>query len=244
MIEIVNMQLRTAIVRGPLEPSDYELFANIESLHIEPASRDFVFRSPLLIPNLHTLYVRECDQPILQMVAPESLQNLRTFISADAAPAMNGISALGELPRLKSLHVHRQELSQEVLGWVARQSALISLYLATTNASDSAIANLACHESLRLLDIWRTNVSLRSSDAFAGPFPALRSLDVSETQVAGSSIETMEYLFPAIERFVGRDALLETADVKRIASWSRMRVLDTNTPGVDFDLHQDQFWDT
>lgn len=243
MIEFCTINgLRTAIVDGCIDDSDVGRIAKVESLWLTPETTDFEVKAPLQVRHLRILYIQRCRQPLFELVRKECLARLRTLIVWEAAESLVGVWELGELPELKTLKIRGQELESQVVDWICRQKTIDTLDLMETNASDSLIARLGCKEHLKWLDLMRSDVSFSQPEVLDEPFPLVSSLDVSETSVSSNSIATIKFLFPRLGRFLAEHTQLRDVDVKEIASWEGLKILATNTPGVDFDKHGHRFW--
>lgn len=244
MIDLTTMNgAQAAIVRECLDQSDVGYLAGVETLWLTPETDKFILTHAIRVPRLRTLYVAECHQPLLEMVERESLLNITTLVVAGAPAVLTGILELGCLAELKTLKIRRQELRTELIEWVSEQHSLVSLALTDTNACDEVVASLSCSGHLRQLDLFRSDVSLCSAKLSGCLFSMVRSLDVSETKVSGDSIKTLRTLFPHIERLVAQCTRLRDIDLRQIAEWEGLVILDTNTPEVDFDRHGDDFWE-
>ncbi len=219
------------------------LLADVETLCLTPESGDFEVQTPLHLPRLRTLCVAKCRQPLLAMIGKDTLAGLRTLLVADAAGSLTDILRLGELRGLEDLMIRQQQLEDDAINWICRQETIRSLSLTDTNVSDSVISMLGCKCTLRRLDLFRSAVSFQDKRLCNDVFPAVRSLDVSGTKVSGASVEIIRFVFPQLERLLAHETELAESDIRSIAAWDGLRVLSTDTPGIDFDNHGSDFWD-
>lgn len=232
-----------ASVTGQLEGADLDRLLDVEILEFKPEAADFQLDAPLHLPNLQMLNIASSRQPILEVIGSTSLMGLRYLVVVDGSIALEGIRKLGILPKLEHLFIRHQRLNDESVDWICRQKRIKELALTDTNFSDSMVAKLDCKNFLRKLDLFRSVVSFSDRQIFGEKFPFVRSLDVAETGVSGKSIETIQWLFPQLERFLAEKNQLSDADVRKLATWTKLKVLQTNTPDVDFDFHGQIIWD-
>ena len=244
MIEIDTIgEVKTAIVSNCKRLNGNELPLDIESLWLTPESNDFVLENSVRLDQLKVLYIANCNQPLLELVDKSSVMRLESLLVAQAPSCLTDVEILAELPKLKSLKIREQSVNSESVDWLCQQTQLTSLALTDTDVDDSVIARLGCKETLRRLDLFRSEVSFDSVQLYGALFPSNRSLDIQGTGVSGSSVEIIGRMFPNLERLLAEETNLSVADVGEIASWEKLKVLSTGHPDIDFDHHGDPFWD-
>lgn len=237
------MDYDTVVVHNYVTYSDLERLAHADRLCLTPGDANIKLPAPLFAPRLRVLHVAKCHQPLTQLVSAETLQAVKTMLIVESEHCLDGLTVIGECPRLEQVIVRRQKLSAAATEWLCGQSGLKSLSLTDMPINDATIAQLGCKAVLRRLDVFRTNVAFAREEEYEDIFPAVRSLDISETRVSSDAVGVMRCLFPQVERLMAHDTAMTEDDLRVISKWSNLRVLDSNTPGVDMDLSGEEFWD-
>jgi hypothetical protein len=234
---------RTAILRSSPSAAEVDIICVADSLWVKPIAEDCLIGEPLSMPNIRQLYLAKCCQSLRQILTRDTLAKLHSLLISESDLALFEVEDVGCLPNLESLYIRRQYIEDDGFRWIGRQKNCLSLALTDTNATDDKLAMLECHAVLRRLDIFRTEVTFSGLSEFANQFPGVRSLDISETPVSSLTVATLRQLFPRLERLIAQRTDLTEFDLKQIASWPTLKVLDTGVPEIDFDYHNDPFWD-
>lgn len=245
MIEIISYDLNkfSAIIREQLDDSDLALISDVDTIELKPKTDDFELRSPLLLPKLRVLYIEKCHQLLSNMVCQDSLNNLTYLLVLNSPISLDVLTKDVEVPNLKKLTIRYQHIDDLSANWICQQKKLTHLSIPDSDATDSLISMLSCKSTLERLDLFRSNVLFQDNRLLDSVFPLVRSLNVSETNISGASVETIHRMFPRLQRLLATETQLSESDVKKIATWDGLKVLSTGNPDIDFDHHRQTFWD-
>lgn len=237
--------LRTAVVNEweAIEKLDASTHGEVESLWLTLESGVPEFCEVLSMPRLQVLYIANCDQRLARMFDQRTLGSLRSLVVAESTGCLVGFELLAKTAPLEKLKIRDQSLlDDEVIG-IQHLHHLVSLGVTHVPITDEFLVGLKCCLTLRRLDIYGTLVDMKIDGLSQMQFKAVRSLDVSGTRVDTDSVSLILQLFPLLERLIAHDVSFTDRDLRRIAQWPHLKVLDTGTSKWDFDQHQDSFWD-
>lgn len=233
---------RTAYIREESDIQEVRAIQGIESLWIMSECRSWV-QEPLLLSGLKVLYVSSNTMPIIELVAVDCLANLDWLLVVASPGCLVGLSSLEPFRNLTRLKVRQQPLDVDEARWIQLQTQVQFLSLTDVPIEDRNLASLSCKSVLRRLDVYGTNIRFDSPALDGCRFEAVRSLDVSNTQLGSDSVPQLCRSFPNLERLIATGTKLTSKDVSEIRSLPKLRVLDTGFKELDFDNVNDSFWD-
>lgn len=238
-----NPDMAVATLKAATDIPDLESLEDIDLLKVDATDEVLRFDRRYAIPGLRYLQIESCNQPIVEMFSAQTLESLKWLVVACSEDTFLGMQLIGPLDHLEKLYIRYQQLHEKELAWLFELKGLLMLAITDSPINDEALAQLACKDNLRSLDLVRSCVTLNSRALLGCVFPAVRTLDVSQSDIGSDSIEVIRRVFPLLERLQVTQSKLTEDDVRTIAHWPGLRVLDTGTPEVDFDNHGETFWD-
>lgn len=233
---------RTAYIREESDIRDVRSIQGIEALWIMSECRTWV-QEPLQLSDLKVLYVSSNTLPIIELVAVDCLANLDWLLVAASPKCLVGLSSLKPFRNLTRLKVRQQTLDADEKRWIELQIHVQFLSLTDVPIDDQSIASLSCKSSLRRLDVYSTNIRFDAPVLDGCRFDAVRSLDISKTQVGSDGVSQLCRSFPNLERLIATGTKLTMKDVSEIRGLPKLRILDTGFKELDFDSVNDPFWD-
>lgn len=195
------------------------------------------------VPNIKMLQVSEMNDSIAHIFAGVQLSQLEVLNSYKSPGSLvdaNGVLVGG---KLRYVIVRCQQLSVGEFRWLASLALVQFFSITDVNLRDEHLCKLKSRESLKRLDIWKTGVKLEPALYTNITFPRVRSLDVSHCDMRNISCESLQSIFPCLERVVIRKSSIPRQVAEEMSRAVKLKVFDSDYADLNFDQTSDEFWD-
>jgi hypothetical protein len=119
----------------------------------------------------------------------ENLKSLETLNLWGSSLGQCSLNEVAALPRLRNLYLNSTGIGNGSIAVLSYSGTLTKISLANTNVTGEALSELVRIRNLESLDIVGTEI--RSND-FRGPWPALKELYLSSTQMGSDKVESLQ----------------------------------------------------
>lgn len=244
MIEVSRATDGLAVtLSGSVRSADAATLHKVTSLTVKGSNEAVRVESPLHLPYLERIGITDCDQPLDEILSKETLNSLKTLGFLRSPECISRSGYLGELKSIEKLYVRHQPICDDDWMWITAQPRIKSLGLTATNTTDLNLVQLSCKESLLKLDVYKTQVELRSENVRGATFPSLICLEVSGNPLSEKIRDKIHSLFPCLQRLHMTDTRVTFEELRSLKCLPGLRLLETGNPDIDFDLTDSEFWD-